>query len=502
MRHGGELVAQVLKSHGVQNVFTLSGGHISPILVAAEKEGIRVVDTRHEVTTVFAADAISRLSGVPGVAVVTAGPGLTNVITALQNASLAESPLVVMCGCPASLLKGRGALQDIDQMSLVKSITKWRGTVSKVRDIVPQVREAFRQAQMGTPGPVLLEFPLDTLYPYPIVEKEVAGMTKGKTLKGKLVNAYMQSYMKNLFAAAFDVERETKPWPVEIPFPKKHHIQQTVDLLKTAKKPLILFGSQAVLPPITAEKLAQLVNQLDIPCYLGGMSRGLLGKDSKLHMRQNRRDALREADLVILAGTVCDFRLGYGKVLSPKSKIIAINRSKSQLYKNSDMFWKPTIAVQADVGQFFLELTEKLEKDSSYKVDQDWISHLRARDQAKESKNEEQAVQAVGDKYLNPVNLLKKLETVIDDNTILVADGGDFVATASYILRPRKPLSWLDPGAFGTLGKIIFDYDELWLFKCIQMYSDYIQTRSLIALFLSHPLSHQVLVLDSHWAPS
>lgn len=131
-RHGGELVASVLKSHGVNQLFTLSGGHISPILVAAEKEGIKVVDTRHEVTAVFAADAVSRLSGIPGVAAVTAGPGLSNVITALQNASLAESPLVLMCGCPATLLKGRGALQDIDQMSLVKSVTKWRSTVTKV----------------------------------------------------------------------------------------------------------------------------------------------------------------------------------------------------------------------------------------------------------------------------------------------------------------------------------------------------------------------------------
>jgi len=182
------------------------------------------------------------------------------------------------------------------------------------------------------------------------------------------------------------------------------------------------------------------------------MSRGLLGKDAELHMRQNRKDALREADLVILAGTVADFRLGYGKILSPKSKIIAINRSKSQLYKNSDMFWKPTLAVQSDVGQFFLELTEKLEKSNSFKVDPEWIKHLRARDNEKENKNEDQAVQPAGENYLNPVYLLKKLENIIDDNTILVADGGDFVATASYILKPRKPLSWLDPGAFGTLG--------------------------------------------------
>lgn len=116
------------------------------------------------------------------------------------------------------------------------------------------------------------------------------------------------------------------------------------------------------------------------------------------------------------------------------------------------MFWKPTLAVQSDVGQFFLELVEELEKKKSFKVDESWVKHLRERDQAKEQKNAEQAVQTTNDKYLNPVYLLKQFENIIDENTILVADGGDFVATASYILKPRKPLSWLDPGAFGTLG--------------------------------------------------
>ncbi len=118
VRHGGELVASVLRSHGVENLFTLSGGHISPILTAAEKAGIRIVDTRHEVTAVFAADATARLSGIPGVAVVTAGPGVTNTVTAVKNAQMAESPLILLGGAAATLLKGRGALQDIDQLYL------------------------------------------------------------------------------------------------------------------------------------------------------------------------------------------------------------------------------------------------------------------------------------------------------------------------------------------------------------------------------------------------
>lgn len=145
-------VAKVIKDHGIDHIFTLSGGHISPVLVGAEKLGIKIIDTRHEVTSVFAADGIARVSGKPGVAVVTAGPGLTNTVTAVKNAQMAESPVVLLGGCPATLLKGKGALQDIDHMSVFKSITKWQRSVNTVRELVPTMREAFQQAQSGTPG--------------------------------------------------------------------------------------------------------------------------------------------------------------------------------------------------------------------------------------------------------------------------------------------------------------------------------------------------------------
>lgn len=322
-----------------------------------------------------------------------------------------------------------------------------------MRDIVPQVREAFRQAQMGTPGPVLLEFPLDVLYPYSVVQSEVATMSKATTLKGKLTNLYLQTYMKNLFAAAFDVERETKPWPIEIPFPKKPQLQKSYELLSKAKRPLILLGSQSVLPPVGAEKLSELIKKLSIPVYLGGMSRGLLGRQCDLQMRHARRDALKEADLIILAGTVADFRLNYGRVLPRSAKIIAVNRSKQQLYKNSDMFWSPTLALQSDVGQFFLELNQLIEKKGALPDRSEWIAQLRTRDEQTETKNREKGAQLVtSDNKLNPVGLLAQFDQIINDKTILIADGGDFVATASYVVRPPKPLSWLDPGAYGTLG--------------------------------------------------
>ncbi|XP_070200493.1 2-hydroxyacyl-CoA lyase 2-like isoform X2 [Littorina saxatilis] len=188
-RHGGELVAEVLNQHGIKHVFTLVGGHISPILVASEKIGIRVVDTRHEVTAVFAADAVARLSGTVGVAAVTAGPGLTNTVTAVKNAQMAESPVLLIGGAAATLLKGRGALQDIDQMSLFKPLCKFCATVNTVREIVPTLRKALQAAQSGTPGPVFVEFPIDTLYPYPLVKREIGMKDKGPTsFMQKIVN--------------------------------------------------------------------------------------------------------------------------------------------------------------------------------------------------------------------------------------------------------------------------------------------------------------------------
>src|SRR6187399_2729465 len=167
--HGGDRIAEVLEARGVRFLFTLCGGHISPILVGCKQRGIRVVDTRHEATAVFAADAVARLTGIPGVAAVTAGPGVTNAVTALQNARMAQSPLVLLGGATATVLRGRGALQDIDQLALLSPHVKWAVSVSTVRDLVPTLEKAFRVAQEGVPGPVFVEVPVDLLYDEPIV---------------------------------------------------------------------------------------------------------------------------------------------------------------------------------------------------------------------------------------------------------------------------------------------------------------------------------------------
>ncbi|GFR25775.1 2-hydroxyacyl-CoA lyase 2 [Trichonephila clavata] len=234
---------------------------------------------------------------------------------------------------------------------------------------------------------------------------------------------------------------------VNLPSDRKAIVNECQNLLKESKRPLILLGSQALIPPTAAEKLKKALETLQIPCFLGGMARGLLGRHSSLHIRQKRREALQEADLVILAGSVCDFRLSYGRVLNPKSKIIAVNRDKTQLHKNSGVFWKPTLAIQACSSDFIIKLAEK---SSSY-LQNDWLLKLQQRDVETEAKNKEK-INKKDSRYLDPLHLLYKLEEILPENVVMVADGGDFVATSSYILRPRGQLRWLDPGAFGTLG--------------------------------------------------
>ncbi|XP_008306778.1 2-hydroxyacyl-CoA lyase 2 [Cynoglossus semilaevis] len=446
-RHGGESVAEVLRAHGVKFVFTLVGGHISPILVACEKVGIRIVDTRHEATAVFAADAVARLSGTVGVAAVTAGPGLTNTVTAVKNAQMAESPLLLMGGAAGTLLQGRGALQDIDQMSLFKPLCKFCASIRTVREIVPTIRKALAIAQSGTPGPVFIEFPIDTLYPYHLVAKELGVTNVPKGLMGKIMSWYLNNHLKNLFAGAWE-KRDVSPLPVNIPLSTNDQVQRCIELVSRAKKPVILLGSQATLPPTPVDDIRKALEVLGIPCFLGGMSRGLLGKNSPIHIRQNRRDALKEADLVLLAGTVCDFRLSYGRVLNRRSKIIAVNRDKSQLLKNSDMFWKPTLAIQGDAGSFLVQLSKGLK---GHRCPEEWTQSLRAGDATKENTNRAKADEKT-DRHLNPLKVLHTVDELMAEDSFIVADGGDFVGSAAYIMRPRGPLRWLDPGAFGTLG--------------------------------------------------
>jgi len=341
--HGGDRVAEVLKAQGVELLFTLVGGHISPILVGAKQRGIRVIDTRHEATAVFAADAVARLTGRPGVAAVTAGPGVTNTITALKNAQMAQSPVVVIGGAAPTALQGRGALQDIDQMAVVRPVVKWAKQVKRVKALIPTLEEAFHVAQSGVPGPVFVECPVDLLYDEATVRSWYGADRGGKSLADKALKQYLRFHVNRLFSGADAVH----PGPrIEAapPAPDPAAVQKVAERLLAAQRPLLLIGSQAMLDAGRAHELAGALEAIAAPVYLSGMARGLLGRDHPLQMRHKRREALREADFVLLAGVPCDFRLDYGNHIRRSAVYVSINRSREDLTKNR----RPTLALLAD----------------------------------------------------------------------------------------------------------------------------------------------------------
>jgi thiamine pyrophosphate-dependent acetolactate synthase large subunit-like protein len=417
---------------------------------------------------VFAADAVARLTGTVGVAAVTAGPGVTNTITALKNAQMAQSPVVLLGGATATMLKGRGALQDIDQMALVRPHVKWATMVDQLRDIGPALETAIAKARAGVPGPVFVELPVDLLYPEAVVSEWYAASTpRGSSLGARLTRWYLARHQRGLFNGKTPREQRTRP--VAIPRHGDGDVARLVESLVRAERPVLVIGSQALLPTeagaaqAQAEALQAAVLKLGVPVYLSGMARGLLGRHG-LHLRHQRSKALREADLIVLAGVPCDFRLGYGRSLGREARLVMVNRSLDELKQNC----KPDEAILADAGSLLRAAAEAWQGDGGRWAP--WASRLQERDAARDAEIEATASQTT--EYMNPLALCRELEQVIPEASVIIGDGGDFVATASYILRPRGPLSWLDPGAFGTLGagagfalgaKLVRPEAEVWL---------------------------------------
>ncbi|MBL8288515.1 MAG: thiamine pyrophosphate-binding protein [Rubrivivax sp.] len=447
-RHGGDRIAEALQAQGVQRIFTLCGGHISPILAASKARGIRIVDVRDEVTAVFAADATARLTGRPGVAAVTAGPGITNTITALKNAQLAQSPVVLIGGAAPTALQGRGALQDIDQRPLVAPHVKRFLKMRRVRELGPAVAAAFEVAMAGVPGPVFIECPVDLLYPEAEIRKwyaEAAG--KGTALADRALRWYLNRHAERMFAGSSQAPAAAPPpGGVAVPRASDSALRRAAAMLEQARQPLFVIGSQAVVQAEQVHRLAEAVGRLNVPVYLSGMARGLLGRDHPLQMRHARRQALREADCVLLAGVPCDFRLDYGRHVRRSARLIAANRSA----KDARLNRRPDVAAIGDAGQFIRALADVPALSAAAGRRSQWTAALRARDQQREAEIDQQA--AVPGEYVNPLALFRALDAEAGDDAVFVADGGDFVGTASYVLRPRAPLGWLDPGAFGTLG--------------------------------------------------
>jgi len=457
--HAGFAIASCLNKNGVNKIFTLCGGHISPILVGCEKLDIEIIQVRDEATTVFAADAVSRITDSVGVAVVTAGPGVTNTVTAVKNAQMAQSPLVLFGGAAATLLKGKGSLQDIDQLSLFKKYVKKAVSVKKVRDIVPVVQNALNEAKSGVPGPIFIELPIDLLYPEEDIRKEFSNKLSKNGFFNKIKYWYVNKYLNDLFSkkSSSVAILENKNFSLN-----QKKIDQAALKIVKAKKPVFICGNQVTQNKEYLSMFRKSLKKLQVPTFTSGMARGCFNNKHDFFYRHNRRHALKNADVIVALGVPLDFRLNYGFSFNHEAEYVAINKSKNDLILNK----KPDLSILGDPAVIMHEIGKIINAPNC----NEWKNELKDLNTKREKEilNDSSIVY---DK-VNPIYLCKKINELKSNESVIIADGGDFVGTASYVINPNHPLEWLDPGPFGTLGvgggfaigaKSSFPHKEVWI---------------------------------------
>ena len=407
---GGDLVARCLKQEGVDVIFTLCGGHVQAIYDACIDENIKVIDVRHEQAAGHAAEGWSRATRKCGVAVVTAGPGVTDVVTAVANAYQNRSPMLVIGGRSPLADFEKGALQEMDQVELLRPVTKWARCLYDTTRIPEYMAMAFRHALSGPYGPVFLEIPSDILFRR-VEENEVT---------------FPASYRpKGRVQADASV------------------VRQAAQLLASAQQPLVMAGS-LVYWSAAHDRLRQLIERIQTPVYLNAMARGSIRQDHPLFFSRTRRGALTRADVILIIGTPLDFRLAYGKRFNPQAKIIQVDIDPTELGRNRDI----DVCVEGNAGavleQLLVELGDARPDHNS------WLKALR---------EEEEKTLAARQEFLNsdaipihPLRLCKEMAEFVDENTIVIGDGGDIVNLAAQVLPINYPGQWYDPGPMGTLG--------------------------------------------------
>jgi len=411
--HGGWLVAKTLKKEGVEVVFTLSGGHIAAIYDGCVREGIRVVDTRHEQAAVHAAEGWAKCTRTPGVALLTAGPGVTDGVTGVANAYLANSPVLVIGGAAPLSLWDRGALQEMNQIELLRPITKWARTVHETPRLAEYIAAAFRQMVNGKPGPVFLEVPMDVL-------NNLAD-TDTVFEPGKPAN--------------YRAGGRTAPDP--------DLVVKAAALLEQAKRPVIMAGT-VVWWCDAAEPLRQLAERIQAPVFLNGAGRGCLPPTHPLYFTASRRKALEGADTILAIGTRMDFRLNHGQppLIPAQANLIWFDLAGEDIGVNRGA----AVGLAGDVGLCMSQLTEATKQLSQ----EEWLSYIRM----EERRGLERDSAALNSDAVpvHPMRFCREIRDFIDEDTTVVGDGGDIVSYGAKVINVAKPGYWLDAGPMGCLG--------------------------------------------------
>ncbi len=413
MSHGGKLVAKVLKAAGVECVFTLSGGHVMGIYDGCLDENIEVIDVRHEQAAVHAADAWARLHpGKVGVAILTAGPGVTDGVTGVANAWRANSPILVIGGQGPFRHIRRGSLQEMDHVSLMKPISKWAEACYQTERIGEYMEAGIRVALSGVPGPAFLEIPMDVLHGEVNLEKIQIPKFRDYRIAG------------------------TAP---------QHLIAECVDLLSQSQTPMVMAGTSLKWSE-GGKQLAHFLEQTNVPCFVNGMARGEIPWDNPSFLSLTRKEALEKADLVILAGTPLDFRMKFGKSIPSSAAIVQMDIDENLIGDNR----AADIGLVGNIGMNFQLLTREIEHRQSAIDLSGYRDHLRGREEELDSARREQMDSE--EVPIDPLRLCREIADFVTDDMIVIGDGGDIVAQASKVIQVPRNGTWMDPGPLGTLG--------------------------------------------------
>ncbi len=425
--HGGAEAVAVAREHGVQTMFTLSGGHVFPLYDAAVKADppMRIVDVRHEQSAVFAAEATARLTRSPGLAVLTAGPGVTNGVSGVTTAHFNGSPVVILAGRAPDSRWGSGGLQELDQPPLMTPVTKRAWTVHAPADVSPAVSEAFTLAMARHRGPVFLDASLEALF----------GAAPDRALRrpgGERPPPGSDQAPHGASGAEADPEA----------------ITAIARLLGEAERPVVVLGSDVWMDGAEVAARAA-VQALRLPVVANGQGRGILPGGHPLLVTRARGLALGEADLVIVAGTPLDFRLAYGSFGgrngTPPARVVHVVDAPDQVAGHVQLAG----AYAGDIASFFEGLAAAADGGQQQWIDS-WLPRLQQA--CAEAVEADAGLLRSDAQPIHPMRIYGELTAQLEPDAVVIGDGGDFVSYAGKYLEPQQPGGWLDPGPYGCLG--------------------------------------------------
>ncbi|MFC7493761.1 MULTISPECIES: acetolactate synthase [unclassified Nocardioides] len=412
--HAGELAVAVARAHGVDTMFTLSGAHVFPLYDGAVKAEppMRLLDVRHEQTAAFAAEATGKLTRVPGLAVLTAGPGVTNGLSAVAQAQFAGSPMVVVGGRAPQNRWGTGALQELDQPPIFAPVSKQARTIPTAEDVLGGMHDAFVTARSSHRGPVFVDVPMDELF-----------------------------------------NSATGPLPAVAPLrgadPDPDAVTAVAELLAAASRPVLILGTD-VWADHAEEAALRFVEAVGVPAITNGMGRGVVPGGHPLLVTKARGVALGGADLVVVVGTPLDFRLGYGafggRDGAPQAQVVHVADSPGQLSGHADL----AASVSGDLSSVFDGLLGAMEQVVRRPDWSTWVGDLQGAVSAAAARDAD-LLGAEADP-IHPARIYGELLPRLADDAVVIGDGGDFVSFAGKYVEPKRPGGWLDPGPYGCLG--------------------------------------------------